>query len=65
VSFDGQTYGSLSVAGQMARRSVIGADQRAQTNGWTFWKYRAPDGQEREIDELRRRLWEERGGKHP
>jgi hypothetical protein len=47
----------------MARRSVIGADQRAQTNGWTFWKYRGPNGQEREIDELRRRLWEERGGR--
>ena len=63
VSFEGQVHGSLSVAGTMARRSVIGTDQRAQTNGWTFWKYRAQDGQEREIDELRRRLWEERGGR--
>jgi RAMA domain-containing protein len=62
VSFDDQVYGSLSVAGSMARRSVIGADQRAQTNGWTFWKLRGADGYEREVDDLRRRLWEERPG---
>lgn len=62
VSFAGQVYASLSVAGQMARRSVIGADQRAQTNGWTFWKHRAADGGLHEIDELRRELWESRSG---
>ena len=60
VSYGGQVYGSLSVAGQMARRSVIGADQRAQTNGWTFWKFSGADGALHEIDELRRQLWETR-----
>lgn len=30
-----------------------------QTNGWTFWKYRAADG-EHEMDQLRRQLWERR-----
>jgi hypothetical protein len=60
VSFGGGVYGSLSVAGMMARRSIIGADRRAQTNGWTFWRYEAPDGQLHEIDELRRGLWKSR-----
>jgi hypothetical protein len=60
VSFDEQLYGSLSVAGMMARRSIIGANRRAQTNGWTFGKYRSEDGELREMDELRRRLWETR-----
>ncbi len=62
VSFDGQIYGSLSVAGMMARRSIIGADKRAPTNGWTFWKYDA-DGQLREMDGLRKQLWEERANR--
>ena len=60
VEFTGQVYGSLSVAGQMARRSVIGTDQRAQTNGWTFWKYRDSAGEWREVDSLRQALWETR-----
>ncbi|MEP6871013.1 MAG: hypothetical protein ABI939_04090, partial [Anaerolineaceae bacterium] len=60
VSFDSQIYGSLSVAGMMARRSIIGADRRAQTNGWTFWRYREAGGGLREIDHLRRQLWETR-----
>ena len=60
VSFGGQVYATLSAAGVMARRSVIGSDQRAQTNGWAFWRYRTDDGEWRVIDELRRRLWENR-----
>jgi Restriction Enzyme Adenine Methylase Associated len=60
VSFGGQVYGSLSVAGTMARRTVIGADQRAQTNGWAFWRYRTDDGEWRAIDGLRKQLWENR-----
>ncbi len=57
VSFAGQLYGSLSVAGMMARRSVIGEDRRAQTNGWTFWKYTGKDGSLHPMDELRQQLW--------
>jgi Restriction Enzyme Adenine Methylase Associated len=60
VSFGGQLYGSLSVAGMMARRSIIGQDRRAQTNGWTFWKLRGEDGSLRTVDELRKQLWEGR-----
>lgn len=60
VSFEGRVYGSLSTAGMMARRSVVGDQVRAQTNGWTFWKFRDEGGEPREIDELRRRLWESR-----
>lgn len=60
VSFGGRVYGSLSVAGMMARRSIIGQDQRAQTNGWTFWKYRDESGALQEIDHLRQRLYESR-----
>jgi hypothetical protein len=60
VSFGGTMCGSLSTAGQAARRTVIGQDQRAQTNGWTFWRYRDEAGELRELDTLRRRLWESR-----
>jgi len=58
VSFGGRTYGSLSTAAQHARRTVIGEDQRAQTNGWTFWRYRDESGELVEMDRLRGRLWE-------
>lgn len=43
VTVTGESYDSLSTAGGMARRSVIGAPPGRpypQTNGWTFWKYR-------------------------
>jgi Restriction Enzyme Adenine Methylase Associated len=64
VSFGGRTYGSLSTAAQHARRSVIGEDQRAQTNGWTFWRYRDKSGDFREhLDDLRRRLWESKAAR--
>lgn len=57
VAFGGQTYDSLSTAGGMARKSVIGARTgRAypQTNGWTFWQFRDPKtGQLRDLDSLR------------
>jgi Restriction Enzyme Adenine Methylase Associated/Type I restriction enzyme R protein N terminus (HSDR_N) len=63
VSFGGHLYGSLSVAAQMARRTVIGEDQRAQTNGWTFWKYRDEGGELHELDVLRHRLWESKASR--
>jgi hypothetical protein len=62
VSFGGAMYASLSMAGQAARRSVIGQNQRAQTNGWTFWRFRDENGELRELGSLRRRLWESRSG---
>jgi len=60
VSFGGESYDSLSTAGGMARKSVIGTrDGRPypQTNGWTFWQFRDPKtGNRRDMDSLRREL---------
>jgi hypothetical protein len=61
VEFAGKVFGSLSVAGQMARRSIT-PDISAQTNGWTFWRFRDSTGQVRELDSLRRQLWERAQG---
>lgn len=63
VSFGNQIYGSLSVAGMMARRTIIGQDRRAPTNGWTFWKFRGNDGNLHLMDELRQQLWATRQGR--
>ncbi|MCI0633581.1 MAG: type I restriction enzyme HsdR N-terminal domain-containing protein [Actinobacteria bacterium] len=60
VSFGDQVYGSLSVAGMIARRTIIGQDRRAQTNGWTFWRFRGSDGTLHLMDELRQQLWSTR-----
>jgi hypothetical protein len=43
VSFDGESYGSLSTAAGMAMKTVIGASPDRPcpaTNGWTFWQFR-------------------------
>jgi predicted type IV restriction endonuclease len=57
VTFGGGSYDSLSTAGGMARKSVIGAPEGRpypQTNGWTFWQFRDPKtGHRREMDSLR------------
>lgn len=57
VEFKGESYDSLSTAGGMARKSVIGSPpgrQYPQTNGWTFWKFCDPEtGKLIEIDSLR------------
>lgn len=57
VRFGEKSYDSLSTAGGMARKSVIGAPSGRpypQTNGWTFWLYRdAASGELRSIDGLR------------
>jgi Restriction Enzyme Adenine Methylase Associated/Type I restriction enzyme R protein N terminus (HSDR_N) len=57
VGFAAESYDSLSTAGGMARKSVIGAPPGRlypQTNGWTFWLYRdAASGELRLVDDLR------------
>jgi hypothetical protein len=59
VRFAEESYDSLSTAGGMARKSVIGAPEGReypQTNGWTFWQYRDLEtGDLRPIDDLRQR----------
>jgi hypothetical protein len=45
----------------MARKTIMGETPgRAypQTNGWTFWEFRASDGSLRPLDTLRRELHE-------
>lgn len=63
VLYDGTSYGSLSTAAGMARKSIIGAPEgRAypQTNGWTFWRYRdMGSGRTHEVDELRQQYLRE------
>jgi hypothetical protein len=61
IVFDGAVYDSLSTAGGMARKSVTGSPpgrDYPQTNGWTFWEYRGPDGALHQLDDLRRELYE-------
>jgi hypothetical protein len=61
IVFDGAMYDSLSTAGGMARKSVTGSPpgrDYPQTNGWTFWEYRASDGTLHSLDDLRRELYE-------
>jgi hypothetical protein len=61
VVFNGVVYDSLSTAGGMARKSVTGSPpgrDYPQTNGWTFWEYRSPDGTLHPLDDLRRGLHE-------
>lgn len=61
IVLNGAIYDSLSTAGGMARKSVAGAPQGRdypQTNGWTFWQFRSPDGTLRVLDDLRREFHE-------
>jgi hypothetical protein len=57
VTFGGASYDSLSTAGGMARKSVIGTPEGRpypQTNGWTFWQFRdSKTGELRDMDSLR------------
>lgn len=56
VRFGEGSYDSLSTAGGMARKSVIGAPPGRpypQTNGWSFWLCRDSSGELCSIDELR------------
>jgi hypothetical protein len=61
IVFAGQAYDSVSTAGGMARKSVVGAPPGRlypQTNGWTFWEFRTGDGALRQLDDLRRQFHE-------
>jgi hypothetical protein len=57
VSFGGRTSLTLSAAGGIARKSVLGTppqDPPPATNGWIFWQFRdKKTGKLREIDSLR------------
>jgi predicted type IV restriction endonuclease len=57
ITFGGASYDSLSTAGGVARKSVIGAPKGRpypQTNGWTFWQFRdAKTGKLRDMDSMR------------
>lgn len=59
IEFRGQVYDSLSTAGGMAQKSVIGTpdDQPyPPTNGWQFWRFRdVESGGLRKIDSIRRK----------
>ena len=47
IIFGDRAFESVSLAGGMARKSVVGAPpgrEYPQTNGWTFWEYRRSDG---------------------
>jgi len=58
VSFGGEPSLTLSAAGGIARKSVLGTSPRERppaTNGWTFWLFRDPKtGSLRDMDSLRR-----------
>jgi hypothetical protein len=61
IVFNGKPYDSLSTAGGVARNSVAGpfpGRDIPQTNGWTFWQFRRPDGRPFPLDDLRRELYE-------
>jgi len=58
VTWNGSAYDSLSTAGGMARKSIVGAPpgrEYPRTNGWTFWRFRDADGQLVIVDVLRQR----------
>jgi hypothetical protein len=64
VSFGGETGLTLSAAGGIARKSVLGTSTHEPppaTNGWTFWQFRDPNtGNLREVDGLRREFLAEK-----
>ncbi len=58
VTWNGTAYDSLSMAGAMARKSIVGklsGRDFPPTNGWTFWRFRDADGALAVIDVLRQR----------
>jgi hypothetical protein len=60
VTWNGTRYESLSLAGGMARKSIVGAPpgrDYPQTNGWTFWRFRDADGRLVFVDVLRQRCF--------
>jgi hypothetical protein len=66
VMFADEAYDSLSTAGGMARKQVIGAPPDRpypQTNGWTFWQYRDDNGDLQELQVLRKSYLERAKGR--
>ncbi len=58
VVWNGTTFDSLSMAGGMARKSIVGAPPGREyppTNGWIFWRFRDADGRLAFLDVLRER----------
>lgn len=58
IVFAGEAYDSLSTAGGMARKQVVGAPPDRpypQTNGWQFWQYRDEHGELHAVEQLRKR----------
>jgi hypothetical protein len=58
VTWDGTAYDSISIAGAMARKSIVGAPPGREyppTNGWTFWRFKDSDGRLAFVDALRQR----------
>jgi predicted type IV restriction endonuclease len=58
VTWNDTSYDSISMAGAMARKSIVGAPPGREfppTNGWTFWRFRYADGQLVIVDVLRQR----------
>ena len=57
VSFGGETCATLSAAGGVARKSVLGTSPQEPPpapNGWTFWLFRDPKtGNLRDVDSIR------------
>ena len=65
VTCQGKSYTSLSIAGGMARATVVGMRDNGgppSTNGWTFWKMRNAKGELVEVDSARQRFAEDGGG---
>ena len=65
MTWDGTRFKSLSLAGGMARKSIVGAPpgrEYPQTNGWTFWRFRDTDGRLAFVDVLRQRNFGEKRG---
>jgi predicted type IV restriction endonuclease len=57
VTCQGKSYTSLSIAGGMARATVVGMRDNGgppSTNGWTFWKMRNAKGDLVEVDSARK-----------
>ena len=58
VVWNGTSFDSLSMAGGMARKSIVGAPAGREyppTNGWIFWRFRDADGRLAFLDVLRQR----------
>jgi len=69
VTCQGKSYTSLSIAGGMARATVVGMRDNGgppSTNGWTFWKMRNAAGELVEVDAVRQHFVQgKRGGSAP